>query len=106
MCQFQELYKGEEGCVIRCKGCRHYQLVFGGVVLSMNESEFKKFMRVVAACREDYLTCTVTGDLPLPTMRQGVHLLLNQQKIMQLNAVLHAADAEAQTQSLLQLFRS
>ena len=104
MCTFQELYKGDEGYVIRCKGCQHYQLVFAGVVLSMNEDEFKKFTRVVEACREDYLTCSATGDRPLPTMRQGVHLLLNQQKITQLSAMLQAADAEAQTQSLLQLF--
>ena len=104
MCQFQKLYGGEEGYVIRCSGCRHYQLLFGGVVLSMNDNEFARFMEVVDACQNEYLTCSSTAEVPLLTMRQGVHLLLNQHKITQLNHMLHEADTEAQTQRLLQLF--
>lgn len=106
MCTFQQLYQGTEGYVIRCQGCRHYQLLFGGVVLTMDEKEFKKFMHVVETCQDDFLTCSTTGDVPLPTVRQGVHLLLNQQKMGQLHHLLQQADAEAQTQNLLQLFHA
>lgn len=104
MCQFQRLYGGAEGYVIRCVGCQHFQILFGGVVLSMDDMEFHKFMQVVEACQDEYLTCSTTAEVPLPTMRQGVHLLLNQQKIAQLHHMLHEADTEAQTQTLLQLF--
>ncbi|RYZ23641.1 MAG: hypothetical protein EOO10_20910 [Chitinophagaceae bacterium] len=101
MCRFQDLYVGEEGYVVRCKTCRHYHLLFGGVILCMTENEFQKFGRTVAACQHHLLTWKEGTDRPLPTVRQGVHLLLNQQKMVRLHAIL-----EATTQTMLQLFEA
>ena len=104
MCQFRELYRGEEGYIIRCAACKHYQILFSGVVLSLNEPEYAKFSSVAAACEQDFLNYTCTGNVPMPAMRQGVYLLLNNQKIKALNAMLEAADTEAKTLALFQLF--
>ena len=105
MCTYQELYRGEEGYVIRCNGCNRYQALYGNVVLSMTEEEFQKFTQVVAVYQADCVIASASEEVPVPTARQGVHLLLNRQKITQLHAMLQGADAEAQTQRLLQLFQ-
>lgn len=105
MCTFEQLYRGQEGYIIRCTACLHYQLLFGGVVLSLNSEEYKKFSVVAAACEQDFLNYTCTGDVPVPTMRQGVHLLLNSQKIQALNAMLEAADTEAKAMEMFALFQ-
>lgn len=105
MCSLQQLHQSKEGHVVHCRGCRHYQLLFGGVVLSMSEEEFQKFNKAVTAFKNDLLLCDNDCDVPMPTMRQGVHLLLNQHKIANLHALLEAADAEAKALEMMQLFQ-
>lgn len=44
--------------------------------------------------------------MPLPTMREGVNLLLNQQIMARLHSILEAATVEATTQTMLGLFEA
>src|SRR5687767_9707671 len=101
MCRFQELYNSEGDYIVCCAECRHYQLLFNGVVLSMNQKEYSKFIEVVLQYKNDLLPANEKSEIPVPTPRQGVHLLLDSDKIAALYGMLEAADTEAKALWLL-----
>src|SRR5687767_5693777 len=104
MCQFQHLYNNDAGYIIRCKDCRYYQVLFNGIVLSLNEREYQKFLDIIASCENDIALDEEQHNLFIPTPRQGVHLFLSANEINELKQMMESADSENKALSLLELF--
>ncbi len=72
MCEFQSLYFGDDGYVVRCKQCGNYQAGFISTMLTLTENDF------YALCKIVRLKNTEPVNLPgycksiiLPTPAQG-----------------------------------
>lgn len=106
MCQYQELAIGENGYIIRCRHCRHYQLCFAGVILSLAHSEFVQLLRQIAA--SDYQPGELyphQRSIVLATPKQGIHLLLSPAELVLLKQMAETADNETRALDLLALFQ-
>lgn len=104
MCRFQQLYCDVHGHIIRCRECRHYQLLFNRTVLSLTEKEFQKFIAVTEAYKNEEEPAPALKEIVLPTPCKGVYMVLSSEGLLQLSHMLQNADAECKTLSLLQLF--
>ena len=108
MCGFQYLYNGEDGYVVRCRDCGHYQLAFASVMLTFTEDEFRLFGKLVKHkydSAHDALTES-SKSVVLPTPAQGISILLTKKEAARLSAILEEADNENKTLMLISLFNS
>jgi len=108
MCNFQELSRSKGGYVIRCNDCGHYQVYFSGLVLSLTQREFARWLTYI----EDYV-CPVNenGSLDersafIATPKAGVHLAVSPDDHARLQALMQKADNEAKALEMLALFGS
>lgn len=106
MCDFQPLYFGSEGYLVRCLACGHLQLAFGTAVITLNESDFQSFHQQVKdrllldhRAEDDHCKKVI---LPIPYA--GVHLLLSYAELDQLDWMLDEADSEMTSLAMLELF--
>lgn len=107
-CQFQTLYTGEDGYVVRCKECGHYQLAYLCVMVTLNEKEYISFRHVVQQQYEDslclaneYCKCVV-----VQTPAAGTCFLFTGREIKRFAELLDEADNEEKALALLELFHS
>ena len=106
-CHFQTLYCGEDGYIVRCKECGHYQLAYLCVMITLEEKEFRSFRRMIQQHYEDslhlsneYCKCVV-----VQTAAAGTNFLFSGREIKRFNELLDEADTEQQAQSMLALFQ-
>ena len=69
MCNYQTLYHGAAGYVIRCPHCKGIQLAFGTTVVNLDVTEFECFKKMVGRLAEDHLHASAHEKmlcLPLP----------------------------------------
>jgi hypothetical protein len=106
MCEFQHLYFGDHGYVVRCKECGHYQVAFLSTVLTLDESQFHELLnaakRKCNECRE-----TVpphSKNIVLPTPASAVCLMPTRAETLLFAEILETADNEESALSLLSLF--
>lgn len=106
-CQFQTLYTGEDGYVVRCKECGHYQLAYLCVMVTLGEKEFRSFRRMIQQHYEDSLQ--LTNDhckcVVVQTPATGTNFLFSRREIKRFTELLDEADTEESTQSMLALFQ-
>jgi hypothetical protein len=106
MCDFQQLYLGQEGYLVRCLACGNLQLAFGTAVITLNEADFQSFRQLVKD--RQLLDHTVDeGHLKkvvLPIPYAGVHLLLTYTELDQLDEMLDEGDSEMTSLAMLELF--
>lgn len=107
MCQFTQLYFQDDGYVVRCKDCGHYQLAFGTVMLTLQKEEFTK---LVNACNrsltaDDLCAGQHVKSIYIPTPCAGMSLLLTNAELKQLTAMLDTADSEEKMLALMELFK-
>ncbi|HRO48439.1 DUF6686 family protein [Agriterribacter sp.] len=108
MCGFQYLYNGEDGYVVRCKQCGHYQLAFASVMLTLTENEFRLFGELVKyKCEgaDDALT-EYSKSVVLRTPAEGVFILLTKNEAVRLCEILEEADNENKALTLMSMFNS
>lgn len=106
VCEFIPLYTGENGYVVRCTQCGHYQVAFISTALSLNKKEFTYFCQLVASkCAEScYAFAEHSKCIILETACTGICLVLTWKEVNQLHQILETADAEAQALDLMTLF--
>ncbi|PSL49963.1 hypothetical protein CLV51_1011305 [Chitinophaga niastensis] len=69
MCNYQTLYHGAAGYVIRCPHCKGVQLAFGTSVVNLAHAEFECFKKMVTRLADDHYNSTENEKLiclPLP----------------------------------------
>lgn len=54
MCNFQQLYFNEDGYIIRCKSCNHYQVAFLSSLLNFTEPDFNNFKTSLIQKSEEF----------------------------------------------------
>jgi hypothetical protein len=106
MCEFQSLYFGDDGYVVRCKQCGHHQMAFASSMLNLTGEDFKKAFSQVRHKNEEedvYNTPSVKS-IVLHTPSKGIYLLLTKAEAKRLYEILEEADNEEQALALLSLF--
>lgn len=106
-CQFQTLYMGEDGYVVRCKECGHYQLAYLCIMVTLEEKEFSSFCRMIQQHYEDsiHLSNDNCKCVVVQTPASGTHFLFSRKEIRRFAELLDSADTEERTQNILALFQ-
>lgn len=106
MCDFNNLSSNENGFVLLCRQCGHYQIGFNGVLLSLEAEDFEKFYGLINYMAERAFPREKrqTRQIVVPTPYLGVNLLLCKYEIEQLQRLLAAAITQQEAQSILSLF--
>jgi hypothetical protein len=105
-CEFQSLYYGDDGYVVRCKHCGHYQVAFICICITFTNSDFAAFKKMAG----DY--CDNPGasfsdnhkNIIMRTPAQGISFILTRAEIKRLIDILDEADTQEKFLSLLNLF--
>ena len=105
MCEFQSLYFGDDGYVVRCKQCGHFQTGYMSTMLTLTEDDFGILCKMVKY--KDSEAVSLPGhceSVILPTPSQGVFMMLTKQEVSRFNEILEEADNEAKALNLMSLF--
>jgi len=89
MCKWSTYYAGEDGYVVECADCRHVQLGFGTVMLTLSRADFIVFAQLTA----NQWACHVpTGShrkcIVLPTPVPFYKMLLTEDELQGLDRML------------------
>lgn len=107
-CEFDSLYFAEDGYIVRCKDCGHFQIAFLSTMLTLTAPDFQHLRKLVNNKLES-IDETYSGrakSIALPTPSQGIWLLLTSLELKRFYAALEEADSEATSLSLLDLFNT
>ena len=108
MCEFQSLYFGDDGYVVRCEKCNHYQVAFGSTMLNLPPHDFETLLKIMQhKCRAEVDTMAAhSKSVIVPTPSPGVSLLFTKSEAMRFYEILEEADNEVKAQSLISLFNN
>lgn len=106
MCEFQSLYFGDDGYVVRCKKCGHYQIAYSSSMLNLPAEDFKKLCSIVKKkhFEEDFYNNHCAKSVVIPTPSNGMYMLFTKKETMRLHEILEEADNEEQALNLISLF--
>jgi hypothetical protein len=106
MCEFQSLYFNNDGYVVRCKQCGHYQIAFGSTMLTLVKKDFEAICKMVKykSSEKDSSFSEHSKCVVIPTPSYGLHMLLTKNEANRFNEILEEADNEAKALCLLSLF--
>jgi hypothetical protein len=107
MCHFKNCYTGENGYIIKCEDCQHFQVGFGTTVLTLNAYDFQAFVGIVAYKKENHQSMhdPNTRSIVLPTPCSTVHLIFSERELNDLHTMLQEGDTEMRAQQLISLFQ-
>lgn len=107
MCTFRQLYYGEDGYLIICTDCQHFQLAFQTSLLTFTAPDLHVFHSLVKENYElnYYETSPPRKNIYIPTSMDGHGMILTQQELGQLFNILEIAEVNLKTESLLELFK-
>lgn len=106
MCKFQSLYFEDDGYVVRCNHCGHYQVGFSSTMLTLSEIEFQHFFKQVKnksneTSGESTAHCKV---IILKTPSPGICMMLTCREASHFREILEQADSEMKALGLMRLF--
>ena len=108
MCEFRHLYFGDNGYVVRCKECGHYQVAFSSTVLTLDQKQFQQLRNITKRkCNEciDEIPAHIKNMI-LPTPASSICMMLTKSEALCFSEILETADNEESALSLLSLFRN
>lgn len=105
-CEFQSLYFGDDGYVVRCKNCGHYQLAFLCIMITLKAENFSAFCRmIIQRSKETNQACAEHSKCVLiETPASNVSFILTKGEADRFAEILEQAGDEMKALSLLQLF--
>lgn len=108
MCQFLNWYADEDGYVIQCKDCMHFQLSFGTTMLTLSEEQYQTFVAIVAYKKQELVPMQDSDCkcIVVPTPSNSVNIILSEKELTFLYDMTQAADNELKTNQLLSLFNT
>lgn len=107
MCEYQSLYFSDDGYVVRCGKCGHYQLAFASTMLTMTKEDFATFCHIVKTKMKEaneYYTPSAKCIL-IPAASKSTYLLLTKKEAQRLHEILEEADTEEKAQAMMRLFQ-
>lgn len=106
MCEFQSLYFGDDGYVVRCCKCSHYQLAYASMMLNLELEDFKKLHAIIKIklAEPAHYNNPSAKSVVIPTPTKGIYLLLTIAEAKRLYEILEEADNEEQALALISLF--
>jgi hypothetical protein len=107
-CNFESLYYGEDGYVVRCKHCGHYQVAFISTMLTFSSANFRAFNKLVKhKCAEpDYAFTEHSKSVIIKTPSAGVFMMLTRNEAKRFCEILEEADNEAKALTLIGMFNA
>ncbi|MFT4152984.1 MAG: hypothetical protein QM629_04130 [Parafilimonas sp.] len=107
-CEFQSLYFGKEGYIIRCKNCGYYQVAFLSVLLNLSHSEFNALHNIVKFKCGHYSGWDTdnTKNVIIQTPGPETFILLTITEARQFMNMLEEADNEAKALLLIDMFNA
>jgi hypothetical protein len=93
-CEYQALYRGPDGYVVRCKHCGSYQLAFAGLMLLLQEYDFQAFSRMVTGRCSERCNLQQESNLKnvvIETPAEGIWFLLTHAEAQRLQLMLLTA---------------
>lgn len=108
MCGFRYLYNGEDGYIVRCENCGHYQIAFASFMLTLSQNECQSFCELAKyKCSEpNYSLAKHSKSIILQIPAQGVFILLTKNESARLCEIREEADNEDKALSLISMFSS
>lgn len=106
-CEFQTLYAGQEGYIVRCNMCGHYQIAYISTLINLNEEDYHRFFKKVKNQQlTDYSAVNQDSKIiMLPTPSPNINFILTPAELYKLYDMLETADTEIKAQELLLLFK-
>lgn len=103
MCDYQTLYHGAHGYVIRCPHCKNIQLAFGTSVVNLSVQEFNYFNGMVQRLSAECPSYTEPGEkvLCLPLPADHVMMLLTREEVNTLADITSEVKALTDTYEIL-----
>lgn len=108
MCQFLNWYADDDGYVIQCKECMHFQVSFGTTMLTLSEEQYQTFVSIVAYKKQEVIPMQDSSCkcIVLPTPSNSVSIILSEKELNFLYNMTQSADNELKTNQLLSLFNA
>lgn len=101
MCEYQHLCRRENGYIIRCPKCRHYEVHFARTILTLTDVEFFQLYHQLDSVKPKAYSEQVHV---LTTPKQGVHMILSGIEVVEFYDMVERADSEARALELVELF--
>jgi hypothetical protein len=107
ICEYQSLYYGDDGYIVRCRQCGHFQIAFISTMLMLNAEDFGILRNIVAAkMQEETHSMPGTKTVVIRTPSKEVSLLLTRAELEKFHSILEDADNEVRADALLRLFNA
>ncbi|HEY0297995.1 MAG TPA: hypothetical protein VGB84_02125 [Arachidicoccus sp.] len=108
MCDYQRLYCGSDGYIVRCINCGCVQLAFGAMILMLCENELPILSRMLGIALAEFCSCEDEGlkQIIVPTPYAGVNMLLTFKELVCLSKMVQKADSEITALQLIGLFNN
>ena len=106
-CEYQHLYLGNDGYVVRCKECGKFQLAYQCICISLNEDDYNVFCKIVAkrsAASSDSNFPSNSKSYCIKTPDKNISFLFTRMELLRLNEILEMAGAEMTALSMIELF--
>ncbi len=103
MCNHKVLAHNRNGYVIRCAGCKHFQVAFGTTVLCLSQSQYNDLalhMRDQFSLYK-YDEKDMRKIIHLPTYCEHAFMVLNVKELKRFLVLVNEADMMMEVQSLL-----
>lgn len=107
MCEFQTLHCSNDGYVVRCKECGHYQIGYGSTMLTLGDNDFETLCNVVMhkCAEEDCPSSNNCKRVIIPTVCKSMSILLTYKEALRFNEILQEADNEMKALELMDMFQ-
>jgi len=105
MCNYTTWHFDNNGYIIQCKECDHYQVCFGTSMLRLNQNNFDVLVNIVKTRYDNLMP--VERDVKyivLPTTTEDVNIIVSEAELLSLHTMLQNADNEIRAQQMLRLF--
>ncbi|WP_326990145.1 DUF6686 family protein [Chitinophaga sp. 212800010-3] len=103
MCNYQTLYHGKSGYVIRCPHCKSIQIAFGTTVVNLDANEFEYFRKMTIHMANDHHYLSDHEKIvcvPLPA--DHVMMLLTPAEVVELAGMTSEVQALLDTYEILE----
>lgn len=105
MCEHKVLSHNQNGYIIRCLECDHFQIGFGTTVISFSPGQFARFKK--SAELQYFLfqkdkNIPLRKDIDLPTFSKNVQLMLNYAELVNLWNLIEEASVMLQLEKLFE----
>ena len=105
-CEYQSLYYGDDGYVVFCRQCNHYQIAFISTIITLSEKEFSQLYDIAKNKWTELDTSVAEHSkcVIIETPSSKIHLSFTKGELTKFYEILEEADNEHKAQALISLF--